>query len=327
MKIIFAWQWRNSLDVIARFPREEGIGLVLSEFAKEGHEVWLSTWGGPLYGKDGQLHYDLIPEDWGYDAWVERIARMQPDLILGWGSVDHKIYPKLRIALPKTPIAYFLAGGPIGWGDPRTFDVMFVETDFHVRDLADVGVKSVRALGIAADIMTPVPQGKQWDVIFPASFTSNKRYDLFCETIKKGRFSACTPGPVNERALLELSKKSGATTLGYTPRDVLRDLYCASRVTVLTGGAWGGSQRTLLESLACGIPVISCDDNFQLDWLKRIGAPVTFVPPSSDFLVDAVHEVLANPPDPVPLRQFVLDHFTGRHYYDAVLSGLKLIAN
>lgn len=314
MRIVWIWEWHNTMDVVVRL--DEGVGEVLRRFSKDGHEVWITTLGGPVRGIDQGINFLLVPK---YTSWATQIAELNPDLILGWGTVDHKIYQQVHQLLPEIPMYMFLAGGSVDHPYAHSFNGFFVETNFHVKDLNARGLPAWRALGVMEDILFPTPeQHKIWDVFLPASFTTNKRYDLWCDVIEQSGLKGVAVGPVNELGCQIECRKVGVPTFGYMSRTVLRDFYNASRVTLLTAGAWGGCQRALLESLACGIPVVTTEDNFQLDWINSTGAPVVWCPPQVNLLIEAVKKVIDSPPDPKVLRQFVLDNFTGNHYYEVV---------
>jgi hypothetical protein len=313
MKLCFVWEWTNSLDVIVRF--DEGIGEVLRLFAKDGHEVTIVTWGEEAArGKDKGVNFILIPAG-QRELWVQEVVALSPDVLLSWGSIDHKLAVRCKQALD-VPWCMFLAGGGVDHPHRSIPNHFFVETQFHVDDL---GGGATKALGVMTDVLYPMPkQPKLWDVFLPASFTDNKRYSLFADVVELGKLTGVAVGPRNDERCVIECENVYVPTFGYVSRGVLRDFYNASRVTVLPGGAWGGSQRTLLESLACGVPVVVCDDNFQLDWLLSMGAPVEAVPPQAEWMLEAVRRCLAAPPDPLTLRQFVLDSFTAQHYYAIV---------
>jgi hypothetical protein len=323
MRIVFCWQWENSLDVIVRF--DEGLGGVLRRLAQEGHDVTITSWGEGAEGRDQGVTFLIVPPTAGFEQWAQRVAALQPDVLLGWGTVDHRIIPEVRKLLPQVPAFFFLAGGGVDHPGVHVYDHYFVETNFHIGDLGKYGKPSSRALGVLTDVLTPIEQAKQWDVFLPASFTANKRYSLFCDIVELGGFRGVAVGPLNDEGCWVECKKVYVPTFGYVSRRVLRDFYCASRCTVLTGGVWGGSQRTLLESLSCGIPVVATDDNPQLDWLLSVGAPVVTAPPIPELLVQTVRHVLEVPPSPQALRDFVLQGFTVEHYYQVVKERLDVL--
>lgn len=327
MKIVFVWEWENGLDVIARF--DEGIGEVLRSFARDGHEVYVTTWGGQACGQDAGVHFMLFPPNGSPKPdktdWVEWILEYGPDVVLSWGSIDHDLPVRLKKAGLKSPWLLFLAGGGVDHPNRQHVDHFFVETRFHQEELGE-GNATI-AQGVLTDILMPNPnQPKVWDALLPASFTVNKRYSLWCDVVEQGGFKGCAVGPVNDEGCVIECQKVSVPTFGYVSRKVLRDFYCASKVTVLTGGVWGGSQRALLESLACGTPVVACDDNPQLDTFHD--APVTFCPPQVNLLVEAVRHEMSDPIfSPEVLRQYVLDHWTTQHYYEAVKTNVDRIVN
>ena len=317
MKILFLWQWENTLDVIARF--DEGIGEIWRLFAKDGHDVTITTYGGPASGIDHGIKFLLVPRETPFPQWASKVKDLCPDVIYCWGSIDHKIAKFCKELMPEVPLLFFLAGGGVDHPHTSLYDHFFVETKFHKKDLNDHGKPATEALGVMVDQLVIKPnQPKLWDVLLPASFTSNKRYSLFADVVEIGHLRAVAVGPKNDEGCLIECEKVEIPTFGYVTRSSLCDFYNASRVTVLTGGAWGGSQRTLLESLACGTPVVACEDNFQLDFFTGADSPVVFCPPQPEFILDAVRRVIASPAKPQMLRDYVLSRFTAHHYYDLV---------
>lgn len=235
-KLAFIWDF--TVDPIQFYGWKDGLNAALRYLASEyGFHVL------PIASDDPNIIF-------------KDIETFDPDYILAWGSLDRPSFAGLQQF--GVPVALCHAGGPVYHPNNRLFDVIFVENDTYVRGYRTQGINAIKAFGTNTDLFRHIKSPKKFQYIYPASFAMWKRNELFSQYAKsKGLMVGhCNPDGIE---ILEKSRKNNTLILPQVTYDVLPHLYNASDITLIT--AWAGSQRTLLESLACNIPVIVMSDN------------------------------------------------------------------
>ena len=96
-----------------------------------------------------------------------------------------------------------------------------------------------------------------------------------------------------------------------------------SSTVCIPSGPDGGSQRVVLESFACGVPVICSKDNDKCAEFVRESGFGKLVDPIPELFRDAVNELVAAPLDPQVGVDYIRSKWTEYHYADALEKGIK----
>ena len=219
------------------------------------------------YWKDGLwAALQLIGKRWSvsyFNLARNEIPSGKFDFVLTWGALTSRQAQMAATLDGKKGLC--LAGGPIDNALVHSFDIVFAETNWHVKKLRKLGVNVKRAFGTNIDLFHPIDgYPKVWDAIYPAAFASWKRHELFAA---KPGFKLAV-GYIQPRGIdkesVEVCEKNGVMVLPQVTPDVLVRLYNASRKVIITANLWGGGERAVLEGLACGLPVEVAPDNEKL---------------------------------------------------------------
>ncbi len=185
------------------------------------------------------------------------------DFFLVWGALSSRQAKMVSLLEGKKGIC--LAGGKLN--DPliHSFDVVFAETLWQIKELRKINIDAVRAFGTNTDLFKPIKgYPKVWDAIYPAAFAKWKRHELF---VKKPGFKLAVgyiqPNGV-ERECVDICERNGVMVLPQVTPNVLARLYNASRKVIITSDIWGGGERAVLEGLASGLHVEVEPDNPKL---------------------------------------------------------------
>jgi len=255
---------------------------------------------------------------------VESVKEFAPDVILHWADCTRECAePLSKLGIPQ---AICFAGGDTGGHTNKYFDHFFVESQVY-KERFEVAGKSVSiAFGTNTELFQPLPfQQKKFDVIFPATYCDWKRHDLFRSSVRG--LNAITAGfmyDVHERDCWEETMKEGVLTLPHVSAEVLRHLYAASKVCLITSRATGGSQRTVLEAMSMNIPVIVMDDSDKTsEYVREAGSQAgEVVEHQPEKIREALDRWLAKD-SPCSGRDYVLSKWSEHHYADALEKGLK----
>lgn len=251
------------------------------------------------------------------------------DLILYWEAPvtyqgeNGEHYKKVQNN-PAKKILLF-AGGQIKpeWCDG--FDMFLVESKINEDEFEELGYKWKRAFGVDTKVLKPEKQPKVWDACFPGTCAGWKRQPLFSKTLKEkgvicGRFQPTDPSPFNE------ARANGTLVLPELSYEAVTSIYNASHCCVNTSEYWGGGQRTTLEAMACGIPVIVMSDSPKnIEYVVESGAGLV-VEPDEVKIREAIEEI-KNWSDKDKQRgiDYVQSKWTHEHYANNILEAIKEI--
>lgn len=187
------------------------------------------------------------------------------DFALFWGALNRRQHDKKFFK--KQGLCF--SGGPTYHPNINNFDIVFAESKVDLEEFQEAGVKSKQAFGTNIQLFRPIPeQVKIWDFIYPAAFAKWKHFEVFVEQVKKERKKALAVGYMQpggwEKECYEVCLKNGITVLPWVPHEVMPWLYNASKACLITADRQGGCQRTVLEAIACGIPVSIVSDSLKL---------------------------------------------------------------
>lgn len=297
MKIAFVWQG-------------------LSQARIYGH------WGDGLRGamdvieKSHEVKY--------FEPW-EEITDV--DIILYWEALctyagkDRDNFQKVR----KNPLPKILlfAGGPIKdeWCDG--FDLFMVESKINEEEFSAIGRRWLRGFGVDTRKMKPEKQPKVFAAAFPSTCASWKRQGLFSRAMKSqgvicGRFQESDPiGFMNAR-------ENGTLVFPELPYEAVNTLYNGSVCCVNTSDYWGGGQRTTLEAMAAGIPVIVMSDSPKnREYVEESGCGLV-IEPDENKIRQAVEDIKHW--DLEKTREkclaYIQSKWTHEHYANAIIQGI-----
>lgn len=212
------------------------------------------------YWQDGlRRALQLLEKDWRIDYFNSHgIDKMETnkeyDFVLVWGGViSRQVLSVVRIPGKK---GICFAGGFVHPTLLSRFDVVFMETNWHMEECRKKNIKANLAFGVNTDLFYPMPeQPKLFDYIYPAAFAKWKNHESF--STKPGIKLAVgyiQPDGV-EKECLDVCQKNGVIVLPRVKYEVMPYLYNASKTLYIPSTLDGGGERAVLEGLACGINV------------------------------------------------------------------------
>jgi len=248
----------------------------------------------------------------------QAILDWKPDATLHFGDFSRPILGEMKET--GLPMAMCLTGG--------LFDthidvpqIVFVESTSYLDWLKSRGVNAVRAFGTNTEVFKPLPQPKIWDACFPATFAAWKRHDLFAEAMGS-RGVACGWWQPHEPQTVEVCQKYGVTLLHHQNAESTNLIYNASRTCLVTSDSSGGSQRTILEAMACNIPVIvNARSEKCSEFIGECGVGA-IEEPSIERFRQAVDEWKDRE---VNTRDFIISNYSEYIYADKLKEGISSI--
>jgi glycosyltransferase involved in cell wall biosynthesis len=251
------------------------------------------------------------------------------DILLYWeapvtfAGKDRDNY--VRVQNSNIPKILLFAGGQVKLEYCGGFDLFLVESEINEKDFAEIGLPWLRAFGVNTVTMKPERQPKIFDAVFPATCASWKRQGLFSRALKEkgvicGRFQETDPiGFLNAR-------DNGTLVFPELPYPAVNALYNASWCCVNTSSEWGGGQRTTLEAMAAGIPVIVMKDSIKnREYVEESGAGLV-VEPDELQIRNAIEEIKKwTPEQRAKGRAYVESKWTAKHYADNIIKGINQV--
>lgn len=240
------------------------------------------------------------------------------DIILSWGSLDRPWHAQL----PKNiPAILMFAGGPTDHQNLKFFKHICVESKVY-EDSFRGRLPCTRAFGVNTDIFRPNPRmPKMFDALYPASFCFHKNQELVARALA-GR--ALCVGTHNEPDIDGKCLQLGCATMNYVSSLVLADLMNMARTVVIPCGTNGGSQRTTLEAMSCGTPVVLADDNDKCSEFIIDSGFGKLVPPIPECLREGVNELIRLAPRPDEGVNYVRSKWTHHHFARALEEAIEL---
>lgn len=219
MKIAFVWWWDQADSVYDNW--RDGLRAAI-ELLEKKHDV---HW---IIGKE-------LPED-------------IYDVILFWDDSNSTFFDKIDNYHAKKGL--FLTTDPHNFDNLRKLDVVFCESDPVYEAVRAQGIRAVKAFGTDTDFFCPDDSHKNIEYFYPATFSPWKRQS---EIAPLGDKLLCvgTVQPDGTQELAECAKHDVRVEVGYFPVEKIRDYYRRSEKVLIP--AVHGSERTVLESMACGI--------------------------------------------------------------------------
>ena len=244
----------------------------------------------------------------------------KPDAILFFQDLSRPILGEFEDS--KIPIALALVGGTFK-DYIHVPDIIFVESQVYLDSLKGDAKKVVKAFGTNTEIFYPTKQPKIFDAVFPATFASWKRHNLFAEAMgEKGL--ACGWFQPNEPQCWQICQEKGTAILHHQNAESVNLLYNMSRTCVITSNAQGGSQRTVLEAMACNIPVIVMSDSDKTtEFVREVGIGGIVEPDANKIREEVVAWVGVG--GSVNTRDFIMENYSAEIYATKLKEGIESI--
>ncbi len=330
MRIAFVWDWPP--DYHQAMTWKDGLAAAI-QILSQRHEVSFFTMGNKTeVWKHPFFDIQVCCES---DVLKTMVAGFMPDVILHWADCTR---PNARpLAELGYPMALCFAGGDPMGPTMQYFDHFFVESEVYREQFEVAGVSVSTAFGTNTDVFKPIPwMRKHFATIFPATYCEWKRHYLFTEATKGWRNLTCGfMYGEHERDCWEETMKAGVMTLPHVSAEVLAMLYASSEVCLVTSKASGGSQRTVLEAMACGVPVVVTSDGKGAEYVEDAQKLGFFVgktcEPEATALREAVESTVKSTLDSgCQLSQgveYIASKWTHNHYADALERGMLGLIN
>lgn len=205
-----------------------------------------------------------------------------PDVVFAWGGTLATTYQNAQ-EMPCKRVLLF-AGGDRSPELFNNFNFVCFENESHTLEARSKGVRCVTAFGTDTTVFKPIKNPKVFDTIYPAAFGLWKRKDLFAEAVKD--MSALTIGniQVHEPQCMDVCVDNGVAVSGDIPQSRLPYFYGMSCTATVIPVSFIGGQRTVLEALACKLPVIVPSDAPLVTEFKH----VTIVEPTPLSIRDGI---------------------------------------
>lgn len=328
MKILFVHDWEP--DFLQEMTQRDGIFRALEVLKDRGHDVRVITFGD----KSEVWQHEYFPIS-VFRRDLPFIEAVDADVILFWADLTR---PHIKeFAKFGKPMALCFAGGDTGRVEASLFDHIFVESEVYKEAFERKGYSVSTAFGTNMKFFDPehptlknVP--RVIDVIFPATYCDWKRHNLFTDAIKELRKER--PNVValccgymyttHEQYCWEYPQANGILTLPHADANTLRHLLKASKACLITSKASGGSQRTVLESLAMNTPVVALSDSDKTTEYLRHGSVGHISEPTPQAIKESLISAISMTGD-TRGRDYVSLHWSEHHYADALEQGLTKI--
>jgi glycosyltransferase involved in cell wall biosynthesis len=260
-----------------------------------------------------------------FDIFLERQSHMaqtiydfKPDVILVWGDLTR---PTLK-ELVKNNIPVFLCFAGGGTEDITSVMVrgIFVESAVYENLFKARGLNVMRAFGVNERIFKPIKQPKVWDAIFPATFADWKRHQLFADSVENG-FCFGYMYHTHEQWCWQYPQEKNMLIAPHIPSEAVAYFMNAAHSCLITSNASGGSQRTVLESMACNIPpIVMSDSDKTREYVEDSGFGFV-VEPNPEAIKRAIVQA-KEIPFPDKGRKYIESKWTANHFKEAIKKGI-----
>ena len=317
IKLAFVWDWE--VPAIQCLTWKDGLAKAIQILSKEWEVKCYSI------GKDTIFYHDYfpiilkpIPE-----LLAQEILKEKPDAILVFGDFTRPTIPLL--ANRGIPMACCLAGGTFrNYVD--CFDLIFVESEVYKNQLEAEGKRVIKAFGTNTELFKPIKQPKIWDAINSSTFALWKRHELFAKAME-GYKTFCFGWMYHnhETECWKIPQEKGVMIAPHIPMEVIPYLLNASYTSLITSDSTGGSQRSVLEAISCGIPpIVMTDSDKTTEYIRESGFGKT-VNPTIVEIREAVDFFKKNPPNPEVGHKFIIENYSEYIYAKKLQNGILSI--
>lgn len=248
----------------------------------------------------------------------QQILDYKPDAILFFCDFSRPLLGEMADA--GIPIAQCYTGGRFTEFE-HVPDIVFVESKTYLDWMRPRGINVVQAFGTNTELFKPMPEPKVFDGFFPATGAAWKRHWLFAQALKdKGL--VCGWWQPHEPECLQACYDNNTAVLHHQMPESIVYLYSMARTVVITSDDTGGSQRSVLEALACNIPTIVMADSTMTSEYIRECSEGAIVEPDINQIRNAVNEWKNRTTN---TREWVLKNYSEYIYADKVKAGIQSI--
>lgn len=238
-----------------------------------------------LIGKDHQVDWIIGKEYPSYDY----------DAILLWDDSNSEFFSKIDGYKCKKGL--FLTTDPQNFDNLRKLDVVYCESQPIYDAVRAQGIHAIKAFGTDTDFFTWSEKKKTIPYFYPATFSPWKLQRNIAH-LGKDLLCVGTVQPDGLYDLAECEMKGVKVEVGYFPVEKIRDYYHKAQKVIIP--AIHGSERTVLEAMACGIkPEVNPDNVRTYSYIKEL------------------EESGLEP------REFVVKNYSHVKYADDILRGLE----
>lgn len=319
MRVAFCWDWDNESAQLMTW--QDGLAAALPLI---GEQVQLDCYTQMRGIKKRTLvHHPYVTffayPDWG--SMSRDIREGNYDVYLFFADLTR---PALNKMAGEKPTALCFTGGFAESSCADNISLFFVESKVYLDRFRRQGRQAIQAFGTNTQLFRPIKrQQKMFDAVFPATFADWKRHKLFAEVTEKYKLKtmACGWFQDHEPWCYNDCFDAGVLTLPHLPNYALPFFYSAAHSCVITSNSAGGSQRTVLEAMACNIPVIVMEDSEKCsEYVLESGAGMV-VKPNIEDIYFAIEAMKQNPL--TQGREYIKSKYTERHYANIIVEGLK----
>lgn len=258
------------------------------------------------------LHFSVDP--------VKALLEWNPDAILGFSDLSRDYLKEIH---GKKPIGLCFSGGTF-LNYKEVPDIIFVESREYLKWLKGLGLNVVQAFGTNTEIFKPYKQPKVFKAFFPATFATWKRHELFAKAMGKDGL-VCGWWQTHEPECVDVCFKNGVAVLHHQMPESIVQLYNMAHTCVITSRNEGGSQRSVLEAMACGItPIVMSDSDKCREYVEEAGFGL-IVEPDENRIREAVEDAISHKQDPMKGISYISGKYTEYKYADAIKQGILSI--
>ena len=245
----------------------------------------------------------------------KKIPTEHYDFLLFWDDSNSEMFNHLAVA-DRSGIC--LTTDPQNWDNLRKVDVVFVESQPIYDAVRSQGIRTIKAFGTDTDFFCPDDTVKKdIEYFYPATFSPWKRQsDIAGLGDKLWCVGTVQPDGQFE---LEACKRNGVhVEEGYFPVEKIRDYYRRAKNVIIP--AIHGSERTVLEAMACGVwPQVLNENNIRaksygeeyLDWKEVNPVP------------EGVHDARNSDIATKRMRDFVVKEYSHIKFAKQLLKGIE----
>lgn len=313
LAVINMWHDRKS----AVFWNKDGFLKMLDVLrARDGWEV-------KFFKKHDQTFYwqhDYVDLYFSPDP-KKAMLEWKPDAILFFCDFSAMTLAQFEdVDIPKA--CCFTGGGFMDYS--HVPDIVFVESASYYDKFKAAGLNVHRAFGTNTEIFKPFKQPKIFDAVMTATFAAWKRQWLFAESMKS-KGLVCGWWQPHEAHTWQVCQENGVALLHHQMPESINLLMNMSHTVLLTADSTGGSQRSVLEAMAAGIPpVVMSDSDKTTEYVKEAGFG-KIVDPNPQAIREAIDDLIKNPQDPKLGIDYINSKYTQNHYANAVRDGIMSI--
>jgi len=240
MNIAFYWPFIHANKVFDNW--RDGLRAAIEIIAKE-HEV------------DWIIGQDKLPEAGKYDA------------IIFWDDSNSDFFKHFG-DYKKEKIGLCLTTNPQNFENLNKLDVVYVESGPVYDQVRSHGMWALKAFGTDTNFYTPNNTNKDIENFYPATFSPWKRQRDLAE-LGGSLYCVGTIQPDGQEDYQAVCNSGATVEVGYFPPEHIRDLYRRANNVVIP--AVHGSERTVLEAMACGIePDVNPDNTRAYSYIKEL---------------------------------------------------------